>query len=273
MAEIIIETEKLCCQSGQRYLLQDINWKVERGQHWCVFGMNGCGKTTLLSILAGYKAETSGTVKLFGDTFTNENVLTQRKRIGFVSSSFFDRYYRNETPLHIVLSGKTGGFGLDFTIDDNDVKTAKRLLCNLGLAGKIYRPFSTMSKGERQNVLLARALLTKPEILILDEPCSGLDVVARETVLHIVEQIANESACTMIYVTHYLEEVLPIFRNSLFLRDGITYAAGATEALFTSSCLSDFLRKSTEVMKTENNRYALNVTIGSDEKMKGVGRL
>ena len=266
MTDYIIETKNLCCQSGRRYLLRDINWQVERGQHWCVFGMNGCGKTTLLSILAGYRIATSGSFQVLGEAFSNENILRQRKRIGLVSSSFFDKYYRDETALHIVLSGKTGGFGLDFSVDANDVKLAKQLLQSLGLKEKAHRPFSTMSKGERQNVLLARALLTKPEILILDEPCSGLDVVARETVLHMVEQIAGQSDCTLIYVTHYLEEVLPIFQKTLFLRDGMAYAAGTTEFLFTSTCLSDFLGKPAEVKKTENNRYSLNVSIGSDEQ-------
>lgn len=267
MAEYIIKTENLCCQSGQRYLLRDVSWQVGRGQHWCVFGMNGCGKTTLLSILAGYKMETAGTFQILGESFTNDNILRQRKRIGLVSSSFFDKYYRDETALHIVLSGKTGGFGLDYSIDEKDVKLAKQLLRSMGLKDKAHRPFSTMSKGERQNVLLARALLTKPEILILDEPCSGLDVIAREKALYMVEQIAAQSDCTLIYVTHYLEEVLPIFKQTLFLRDGMTYAEGATEKLFTNICLSDFLRQPVEVKRTENNRYALHVTINGDAQM------
>ena len=259
MSEYIIETENLCCQSGQRYLLQDINWRVERGEHWCVFGMNGCGKTTLLSILAGYKMETSGVAKLFGETFTNENVSAQRKRIGFVSSSFFDRYYHKESPLHIVLSGKTGGFGLDFSVQESDVKKAKQLLKSLGLKEKMYRPFSTMSKGERQNVLLARALLTKPELLILDEPCSGLDVIAREKVLRMVERLTDEIDCTLIYVTHYLEEILPIFQHSLFLRNGKVYASGQTESLFTNECLSAFLESQIILKTTEDHLYTIKV--------------
>jgi len=257
MKEYVVETNNLCCRSGNRYLVQDITWQVEKGQHWCVFGLNGCGKTTLLSMIAGYKTVSSGNVKVLGETFCNENILAQRKRIGWVSSSFFDRYFQKEAALDIVLSGKTGHLGLDFSVEDQDVKKAKQLLAEFGLEDKMRRPFSTMSKGERQNVLLARALLTSPEILILDEPCSGLDVLAREKVLQLVEYLATQSKMTLIYVTHYFEEILPVFERSLLLRDGKIFAGGLTHELFTSECLSDFFNYKVSVQSVMGNRKVL----------------
>lgn len=254
MANYIIETDKLSYRSGQRYLLRDIDWKVEAGQHWCLFGMNGCGKTTLLSIIAGYKTATSGCIKVFGEEFCNSNILAQRQRIGWVSSSFFDRYFQKEPALNIVLSGKTGSFGVDFSLTDGDVRNAKLLLKEFGLKDKIRQPFSLMSKGERQNVLLARALLSNPEILILDEPCSGLDVIARERVLELVEVLAEQTNMTIIYVTHYVEEILPDFQQTVLMRAGEFFATGFTSTLFTDACLSEFLQHPVTVHTTDTGR-------------------
>ena len=128
-----------------------------------------------------------------------------------VSSSFFDSYYKNESSLNIILAGKTGTLGLDETIDEHDVRTAKDMLRQIGLEDKCNMPFYTLSKGERQNILLVRAMFTQPEILILDEPCSGLDIVARERVLQTVRQMIHEQKTTVIYVTHYAEELLDEF--------------------------------------------------------------
>ena len=105
MAEAVIQAERLCCQSGRHYLLKDVCWKVEAGEHWIVFGLNGSGKTTLLSIIAGFKQYTDGFLQVLGQTYTNENVLSLSKQIGWVSASYFDKYYTNETVLQIVLSG------------------------------------------------------------------------------------------------------------------------------------------------------------------------
>lgn len=183
MDDLVIDTENLSLKAGYRYLLNDINWQVKRGEHWLVFGMNGCGKTTLLSILAGFKQPTRGNVRVLGEAYTADNILEMRKKIGWVSSSFFDQIYSREAALDVVLSGKFGTVGLGMNICDTDIKKAKLLLKELHLEGKIYRPFHLMSKGERQNVLIARALIGNPEILMLDEPCTGLDIGAREYLL------------------------------------------------------------------------------------------
>lgn len=115
----------------------------------------------------------AGMIKVFGEEYDNENLLRFRKKIGLVSGSYFDRYYHEESALEIVLAGSLGTLGLDFEIADSDVLEAKDLLKKVGLGLQINQSYGTMSKGERQNVLIARALMAHPEILILDEPCSG----------------------------------------------------------------------------------------------------
>lgn len=260
---VIIETEKLCCRTGQRYLIGDISWQVAQGEHWCVFGMNGCGKTTLLSTIAGFKQPTGGVLRVFGEAYSAENVLAHRRRIGWVSSSFFDQYYHKESALSIVLSGKTGGFGLDETITAQDIKRAKALLSELRLAERINHPFGLLSKGERQNVLLARALLASPDILILDEPCSGLDIIAREYVLGMVQELAANTDITVIYVTHYTEEILDIFQHTLLLKNGRVYAQGRTEELFTQERLSDFLDHPVVVQRDGRGRVQVSAEVHS----------
>ena len=242
MNEPIIETQSLSCQIGARYLLKDITWQVQRGQHWIVFGMNGCGKTTLLSIISGFKPYSSGRLTVFGQKYDADHILAIRRRIGWVSSSFFDRYYVRESPLDIVLSGKFGTFGVNFSITNHDVKRAKTLLKAVGLAEQINQPFQMLSKGERQNVLIARAFFSQPDILVLDEPCSGLDVLARAKMLNTVRELAHTTSVTIIYVTHYTEEILTdVFTQALLLKNGLLFAQGATEELFTSAKLSLFL--------------------------------
>lgn len=241
MNDVLIDVKQLCCKSGRRYLLNHVDWTVHKGEQWAVFGLNGCGKTTLLSTIAGFRKYASGKVELFGEPITADNVLAMRKKIGWVSSSFFDSYYKNESSLNIILAGKTGTLGLDETIDEHDVRTAKDMLKQIGLEDKCNMPFYTLSKGERQNILLVRAMFTQPEILILDEPCSGLDIVARERVLQTVRQMIHEQKTTVIYVTHYAEELLDEFSHVMLLRKGKVFAQGKSEDCLRSDVMSGFL--------------------------------
>lgn len=255
MGEKIVEIKGLNCVSGNRYLLQNINWTIERGEHWLLFGNNGCGKTTLLSVLSGYKDFDSGSVKVFDQSYTAENVLTLRKKIGWVSSSFFDKYYHQERALDIVLSSLSGGLGKGFAISNAELVRARELMEELNLADKIERPFDLLSKGERQNVLIARALLTEPELLILDEPGTGLDVFARAHMLERVEQMARHQHMTIIYVTHYPEEILPLFEKCLLMTKGTIYCTGPTAELFNEKVLSGFIEAPVNVTYEQGKYY------------------
>ena len=253
MSEYIIETSRLSVKVGHRYLLQDIDWKVKKGEHWVVFGMNGSGKTTLLSIIAGFKEPTGGELKVFGQRYSDDNILDFRHRIGWVSASFYDKLYTRESALDIVLSGKFGTLGIRGEVEDGEVILAKRLLKELQLADKVDRSFATLSKGERQNVLIARALFARPEILILDEPCTGLDLYNRAHLFSIIRELAAKSQITIIYVTHYVDEVLDIFKKALFLKQGMAAAMGDTEEVFTSQQFTRLIDYPVELYRDDKN--------------------
>jgi len=235
----VVKIEHLSCKVGYRYLLHDINWTVNEGEHWVLFGINGCGKTTLLSIISGFRSGFSGTLEVFGETYSEENILKLRKKIGFVSSSFFDKILTTETVLQIVLSGKFGTLGIDGDVSNEDVIHAKQLLKELRLGDKMYRTFDSLSKGERQNAMIARAFMGNPEILILDEPGTGLDVFAREHMLSTIKDLAERQHMTIIYVTHYCEEILELFDHCVLMQNGKFYRIGATKEIFTAENLEE----------------------------------
>lgn len=234
----IIEVKDLCLRIGNRNLINNINWSVGEGENWLIFGMNGSGKTTLLSVLAGFQSYTYGMLKVLGVEYTSRNLFSLRKRIGFVSNSFFGRIYKNETVLEIVLSGLFGHFGLEYSLNNEEIRRAKHLLAELNVLDKIDQSFVSLSKGEQQCVLIARALISRPQILLLDEPCTGLDVYAREKMMNIVQELATSRHVSIVYVTHYLEEVKPYLNRTALLKHGRFIRQGLTEDVLTDTNLS-----------------------------------
>ena len=263
MSEYIVETKHLNCKVGQKYLLQDITWRVQKGERWVVFGMNGCGKTTLLSIIAGFRQFTSGDVSVFGAPISDENILDIRRKIGWVSASYFDKYYTKESVMDIVLSGKYGTLGLNGEITLADRKLARTLLLELGLTRQIDYTFDMLSKGERQNVLIARALFSNPEILVLDEPCTGLDIYNREYLFQTIEKLAEKQNLTIIYVTHYVDEIKPVFSKCLLLKQGRVFAQGDTVELFRDTQISDFLNQ--PVCLTRDDTDTMHIKVNGIE--------
>lgn len=259
MTTPVIELRNVGCKAGYRYLLKNVSWTVNPGEHWVVFGMNGSGKTTLLSIIAGFKHFTEGTVKINGEGFSNENMMAIRKKIGWVSSSFFDKHYTKESALNIVLSGLNGSLGLSTDLTLNDVRLAKMLLRELHLGDMMDRPFDMLSKGERQNVLIARALITNPEILILDEPCTGLDVYNRSYLFETLKDLSSRKDLTIIYVTHYVEEIQPMFDKALLLKGGHVFSTGATDDMFTESEMERLLGYPVQMRKEEDGTFRMHV--------------
>lgn len=241
MSGPIIICHKLGCRYGNKYLLQDINLAIYPGEHWLIFGLNGSGKTTLVTILAGYGYFSEGELQVFGSPYTEENILAKRQRIGLVSGSFFDRYYRDEAVQDIILSGLTGTLSCDMTITDRQRQKVIALLDALGIGDKRLMPYSRLSKGQQQNVLIARALIAKPDILIMDEPTTGLDVFNRELLLSTISDLAQNTTMTILYITHYTEEILPEFDKTLLLKNGRIYRQDSTDKLFDSRSFSHFL--------------------------------
>lgn len=260
---VVLNIKDLTYRIGKRYLLNNINWQVKKGENWVIFGMNGSGKTTLLRTIAGFGNPTNGKIEAWGMCYTGENLCAIRRKIGFVSSSFFDNYYRNEIAFHIVLSGMTGCLGLSHRLENSAVIRAKTLLKRLNMEKKMMQPFYELSKGERQKILIARALVTEPELLILDEPSTGLDVYAREQMFTLVRRLAVEQEIPIIYVTHYTEEILDIFTQCIFLKQGRIYQQGKTKYLFTEDNLSNFL-ECPVTLQEEFGKYYVSINTEED---------
>ena len=228
-------------KKGYNYILKDINWQINENENWIVFGLNGSGKTTLLNILAGYLKPTSGNIEMCGENYSNEMIMNIRKKIGLVSASYFDKCYFKENVIEIVLSGLHATLGMRENITENDVNMAKKLLLALGVKKKARYPFDLLSKGERQRVLIARALIAQPQVLILDEPTTGLDILSREYLMETIRVLAKEKKVTIIMATHYPEEILDIFTKTILLKNSRIVYNGGIEGLLDSEKVSKFL--------------------------------
>lgn len=256
---MIIDIKNVSWHREQKQVLQQINWSVKRGEHWCILGLNGSGKTTLLNMINGYIWPTEGEMAVLDKKFGEFDLRELRKSIGWVSTSLQQKLYGYETALRIVLSGKFASIGLYDGIEEEDIKQAEQLMCSLGCEPLMNRTYDTLSQGERQRVLIARALMARPKLLILDEPCTGLDLFAREQLLGMVASVAaQEDGPTILYVTHHIDEILPCFTKTLLMKDGTIFGTGETEELLTSAVMSQFFGVSVKVER-HNNRSWLSI--------------
>ncbi|WP_347860832.1 ABC transporter ATP-binding protein [Salimicrobium sp. PL1-032A] len=239
---MMIDMQGVSLKREGRFILNDISWRVEDGQHWALLGLNGSGKTFLLNLINAYTFPTKGKMEVlgleFGKTYLAERL---RKQIGFVSASVQNRIHKEDNAFEVVLSGEYASIGLYDTPTDDVRDKAIGLLKDLGCFDYANRLYETLSSGEKQRVLIARALMADPELLILDEPTNGLDFLAKEQLLESVERIAErENGPAILYVTHHVDEVLPVFENTLLLKEGEVYESGSTSHLLTSDTMSSF---------------------------------
>ena len=237
----VIDMKNVSLVPGSRFILRDINWEVNSGEHWAVIGLNGSGKTTLLNTITGYLWASKGEISVLGKQFGRYDIRELRKQIGWASSSLQEKFYVNETSEEIVLSGKYATIGLYEKPDPKYVRRARLLLGQFGSAHLARQQYWTLSQGEKQKVLIARALISAPRLLIMDEPCAGLDIFAREHLLSLIENIGRQAhAPTLLYVTHRIEEILPVFTHTMLLRRGEVHSKGRTGEVLTGKNLSDF---------------------------------
>ncbi|MEV5028605.1 ABC transporter ATP-binding protein [Paenibacillus sp. LPE1-1-1.1] len=253
---MIIDIQNVSWERSDKQILRHIHWQVKGGEHWCLLGLNGSGKTTLLNMINGYIWPTEGKMSVLGNTFGEFDLRELRKMIGWVSTSLQQKLYRTETAIKIVLSGKFATIGLYDQTDKEDHVRAEELMKTLGCTALMYRTYDTLSQGERQRVLIARALMAMPKLLILDEPCTGLDVFAREQLLQMIAAVARgKDAPTIIYVTHHVEEILPCFTKTLLIKEGQVFAADDTSEVLTSELMSDFFSVPVEIERREGRNW------------------
>ena len=246
----VIDMRNVSLIYGSKYILRDVNWEVNPGEHWAVIGLNGSGKTTLLNMITGYLWASRGEISVLGKHFGRYDIRELRKKIGWVSSYLQEKFYSNETAEEIVLSGKNATIGLYEKPKPRDIGRARLLLGQFESGRIAGQQYWTLSQGERQKVLIARGLISAPRLLIMDEPCAGLDIFAREHLLSLIESIGKQvHAPTLLYVTHRIEEISPVFTHTLLLRQGTVHSKGRTREVLTEKNLSDFFRVSVGVRR------------------------
>lgn len=252
-----IKLEDVSFVRNRRIILEQIKWSVNPGDHWVVLGANGSGKTTLLQLLAGYLWPTRGKITVLGQKFGHTDLRELRKKIGWVGSFLQVQIPPSQRPLDFIVSGKFASIGIFEKPEEEDYRRAYEVASRLRCDKILQSPYGVLSQGEKQRLLIARALIHNPELVILDEPCSGLDIVAREQLLHILEDLGRSSnSPTMIYVTHHLEEIVPAFNHALLLKDGRIQALGRKEDTLSSVLLSEAFGIPLQVVRNGNRYWA-----------------
>jgi len=222
-------------------LLDRIDWDVSEGERWVVLGANGAGKTTLLQLASANLHPSRGTATILGETLGAVDVFELRPRIGLSSAALAERLPPSERVRDVVLTASYAMVGRWREVyEDVDSGRADELLGALGVAHLATRRFGTLSEGERKRVQIARALMTDPELMLLDEPAAGLDLGGREDLVRRLGLIAlDEDAPALVLVTHHVEEIPPGFTHLLLLRGGRVVAGGPLEDTLTAAALGE----------------------------------
>ncbi len=255
----ILSVENLTIRRGDTLIIDRLSWTVHAGEHWVILGANGSGKTSLLNALTGYLSPTEGEVRVLGEQYGASDWRDLRARVGIVSSSVRQMMHDSELALTSVVSGKYAMIEYWGTVSREDRAEAMVILHSIEAEHLQDRRWEVLSQGERQRVLIGRALMARPKLLILDEPCAGLDPVAREHFLAFVQRLGSrkDGPC-LVFVTHHVEEIVPVFSHTLLLRKGRATAAGCRDAVLTSPLLAQTFSSELRLSKRKD-RYTLRI--------------
>lgn len=230
-------------------LLNNVTWQVNKGEHWAILGLNGSGKTSLLKLITAEYWTSQGSVEVLGNQFGGTDISNMRTKIGIVGSFIAERLSPHMLAEKIVLTGKYKSSILYTEYGEKELEEARQMLISIGGEHLLGRIYASLSQGEKQLLLIARSLMESPEILILDEATSGLDLFAREKLLRQIEQITNlPKAPTILYVTHHAEEITRSFTHVLLLKKGNIIAQGPKEQVLTEDILSNFYDQTVSIV-------------------------
>ncbi|WP_225978501.1 ABC transporter ATP-binding protein [Gandjariella thermophila] len=258
VTDLVVHLADINVRRGTNLLLKSVDWSVELDERWVILGPNGAGKTTLLQIAGAELHPTSGTVHLLGDRLGRVDVFELRPRIGLCSAALANRVPSQEKVSDVVVSAGYAVLGRwRENYDQLDTGRAADLLKSMGVGHLADRMFGTLSEGERKRVLIARALMTDPEMLLLDEPAAGLDLGGREDLVARLSELAlDPDAPTTILVTHHVEEIPPGFTHALLLRDGGVVAQGLLDDVLTAENLSATFGQDLELQRAGDRFFA-----------------
>jgi len=242
---------------GGATLVDDITWRVDESDRWVIIGPNGAGKTTLLQVLAAQIHPSGGVAGLLGEVLGTVDVFELRPRIGLTSAALAERIPRSERVHDVVVSASYAVVGRwREEYDALDHERADELLGQLRISQLADRTFGTLSEGERKRVQIARALMTDPELLLLDEPAAGLDLSGRESLIRTLSELAqDEYAPASVLVTHHVEEIPVGITHALLLKEGRIVAEGPLTKTLTAENLTATFDLPLELSET-NGRWA-----------------
>ena len=240
LTDLVVRMDGVTVRRGPTTLVREVDWRVELDERWVVLGPNGAGKTTLMRLAAAELHPTEGAVHVLGERIGRVNLFELRTRIGLTSANLGLRIPNEETVRDVVVSAGYGVLGRwRERYDATDTDRADHLLDALGVRGLADRAYGTLSEGERKRTLIARALMTDPELLLLDEPAAGLDLGGREDLVgRLAALAADPEAPASVLVTHHVEEIPVGYSHGLLLRDGAVVAAGLLDDVLTDENLT-----------------------------------
>jgi iron complex transport system ATP-binding protein len=238
--DTVIALDRVSVIRGGNHLLRGLSWQVELDERWVILGPNGAGKTTLLNLASARMHPSRGTAHVLGERLGRTDLGELRTRIGFTSAKLADNIPAEERVVDVVVTAAWSVVGRwRESYDPMDVARAKALLGQLGMGTMTDREFGTLSEGERKRVQIARALMTDPELMLLDEPAAGLDLGGREDLVARLAELAEDpDAPAMVLVTHHVEEIPAGFTHALLLREGTVVASGLLGETLTGQNLS-----------------------------------
>ena len=253
----MIELRNVSLKKKDRRILENIDWNVRNGEHWVLYGKNGAGKTLLLEIISGYLFPTEGEVVRFGKQHGDYDIREIRKRIGYVSTFIKQMFSGRERVIDVVTSGLFASVGLLWEPEPEERAAARRLLSSLGMEDRAEDPFGVLSDGEQGKVLILRALINNPDLLLLDEPSRGLDFGAREDLLLALEQLSERQQTSIILVTHHTEEITRLFRKIMVLHKGRSLYSGDVGECMEKDIFQRVFNRGMRVMELGGRYYTV----------------
>jgi iron complex transport system ATP-binding protein len=232
----MISLQHLSLRREESLILDDVSLEVKEGENWVILGRNGSGKTTLLEIMTGYLFPSKGSVEVLGYKYGQCDLREVRKEIGYIGPSLMEKMSLEDPVWEIVATGAFAFLRFYETIPNAVREKAISMLEDMNLGNLALHPFGTLSQGERKKAMLARCLMADPKLLIMDEPCAGLDLYEREKMLAEVDKLRKRNV-SVVYVTHHVEEIVPLFTHVALIRDGKLAGSGPKEEVLTKEMI------------------------------------
>lgn len=277
MNSFLVEITDADVYLNEKKILSTVTWTMEEDQNWAVVGNNGSGKTTLMKLIFGELLPIYGEgVRWFGSREW-QGLGDIREKISMVSAEYQANYDKNICGLEVAVSGFFSSIGLYETVSARQKQEALEWMEFFGIAHLVRKGFHRMSYGEARRVLLARALVNRPLLLVLDEPCAGLDIPTREVLLETLEKLAGNGSpadgrTRLIYVTHRIEEIIPAITHVLYLKDGQVFAQGRKQDMLTDKTLSAALDCAITLQENGGRFWVTGCRPQSDQKSEFANR-